>query len=79
MLCPSVCLFVRYRNHFAVVKFQTQAHIRNPHGISEVLRPFGEPKAELPEGERKAAEGGRFASGYRTSYKRHACHPKINM
>ena len=27
----SVILFTRYRNHFPVVQFQNQAHIRNPH------------------------------------------------
>ena len=28
----SVILFVHYRNHFPVVRFQNQAHIWNPHG-----------------------------------------------
>ena len=69
-LCHSVCLSVcdsvrSLKKPLTVVKFQNQAHIRNPHGISEVLRPFGAPKAELPKGERKTTEGGRFASGYR--------------
>ena len=31
-------LFVRYRNHFPVVQFQNQAHIRNPHGTGQVLK-----------------------------------------
>ena len=35
----SVCgLFVRYRNHFPVVQFQNQAHIRNPHDPAEVFK-----------------------------------------
>ena len=41
----SVILFVRYRNHFPVVQFQNQAHIRNPHGTGQVLRPFGAQQA----------------------------------
>ena len=36
--CPSVILFVRYRNHFPVVQFQHQAHIRNPHGTGQVSK-----------------------------------------
>ena len=35
-VCPSVILFVRYRNHFPVVQFQNQAHIWNPHGTGHV-------------------------------------------
>ena len=31
------------------------------------------------EGEGSSAEDGHFASGYQTSYKRHACHPKISI
>ena len=34
----SVILFVRYRNHFPVVQFQNQAHIRNPHGTGQVIK-----------------------------------------
>ena len=37
VLDGSVILFVRYRNHFPVVQFQNQAHIRNPHGMDEAL------------------------------------------
>ena len=37
----SVCLFVRYRNHFPVVRFQNQAHIRNPHDPAEVFKNKG--------------------------------------
>ena len=36
--CPSVILFVRYRNHFPVVQFQNQAHFRNPHGTGQVFK-----------------------------------------
>ena len=34
----SVCLSVRYRNHFPVVQFQNQAHILNPHGTGQVYK-----------------------------------------
>ena len=34
----SVILFVRYRNHFPVVQFQNQVHIRNPHGTGQVFK-----------------------------------------
>ena len=37
-VCLSVILFVRYRNHFPVVQFQNQAHIRNPHGTGQVFK-----------------------------------------
>ena len=33
-----VCLFVRFRNHLPVVQFQNLAHIRNPHGTTEVFK-----------------------------------------
>ena len=34
----SVILFVRYRSHFPVVRFQNQAHIWNPHGTGHVFK-----------------------------------------
>ena len=34
----SVILFVPYRNHFPVVQFQNQAHIRNTHGPGQVYK-----------------------------------------
>ena len=37
----SVCLFVRYRNHFPVVQFQNQAQIQNPHDPAEVFKLWG--------------------------------------
>ena len=40
-----MCLSVRYRNHFPVVRFQNQVHIWNPHGTGQVFKPFGAPKA----------------------------------
>ena len=40
-LCHSVCLSVRYRNHFAVVQFQNQAHIWNPYDPAEVFKTMG--------------------------------------
>ena len=36
-----MCLSVRYRNHFPVVQFQNQAHIRNPHDPAEVFKTMG--------------------------------------
>ena len=36
--CLSVCLSVRYRNHFPVVRFQNQAHIWNPHETGHVFK-----------------------------------------
>ena len=39
------CLSIRYRNHFPVVQFQNEAHIRNPQSPAEVLRLFGGLKA----------------------------------
>ena len=36
--CLSVILFVRYRNHFPVVQFQNQAHIRKHHGTGKVFK-----------------------------------------
>ena len=38
ILSVSVILFVRYRNLFPVVRFQNQAHIRNPHGTGQVYK-----------------------------------------
>ena len=43
----SVCLSVRYRNHFPVVQFQIQAHILNPHGTGQVFKTIW--GAEAPE------------------------------
>ena len=43
----SVILFVRYRNHFPVVQFQNQAHIRNPHDPAEVFKTMGRPRRPL--------------------------------
>ena len=34
-------MFVRYRNHFPVVQFQNQAHIRNSHDPVEVFKTTG--------------------------------------
>ena len=34
-------LSVRYRNHFAVVQFQNQAHIWNPYDSAEVFKTMG--------------------------------------
>ena len=41
MVRPSVILSVRYRNHFPVVQFQNQGHIRNPHGTGQVFKIMG--------------------------------------
>ena len=41
VLDGSVILFVHYRNHFAVVQFQNQAQIRNPHDPAEVFKLWG--------------------------------------
>ena len=41
VLDGSVTLSVRYRNHFPVVQFQNQAHIRNPHDPAEVFKTVG--------------------------------------
>ena len=38
VLCGSVILSVRYRNHFPVVQFQNQAHIWNPQGAGHVFK-----------------------------------------
>ena len=38
VLDMSVILFVRYRNHFPVIQFQSQAHIWNPHGTGQVFK-----------------------------------------
>ena len=59
-LCVSVILFVRYRNHFPVVQFHSQAHIRNPHGMGQVFKTIW--GAVPPEGEENPAKGGCFAS-----------------
>ena len=40
----SVCSFVT-ESTFPLFQFQDYAHIRNPHGPAEVLRPSGAPKA----------------------------------
>ena len=37
----SVNLFVRYRNHFPVVQFKNQAHIRNLHDPADVCKTMG--------------------------------------
>ena len=44
----SVILFVRYRNHFPVVQFQNQAHIRNPHDTGQVYKTI-QGAADAPE------------------------------
>ena len=37
-ICLSVILFVFYRNHFPVIQFQNQVHIRNPHETGQVFK-----------------------------------------
>ena len=37
-VCLSVILLLSYRNHFPIVQFQNQAHIRNPHKTGQALK-----------------------------------------
>ena len=38
VLDGSVALSVRYRNHFPVVQFKNQTHIRNSHGMGQAFK-----------------------------------------
>ena len=73
--CLSVILSVRYRNHFPVVQFQNQAHIRNPHETGQVFKTIWGPGGTRYLGRRRrpkffyflssftAAVGGVFPNG----------------
>ena len=45
----SVCLSVRYRNHFPVVQFQNQSYFWNPHDPAEVFITMGRHRHPLKE------------------------------
>ena len=58
-ICDSVILSVRYRNHFPVIQFQNQAHIRNPRGTGHIFKTIWGAPGTPERGARDARKLGR--------------------